>query len=121
MSDNETLVTRLWQRVWIEGALDELHELVTDPYIRHTRDGTVSAPPAEYARHIASAVRTIRGTKLIVDHIASVDDMVYARIVLHAVNLSTEATLKLTWLAQYRIVDGHIAESWAMHQSDIDW
>jgi predicted SnoaL-like aldol condensation-catalyzing enzyme len=121
MSDNEALVTQLWDRIWISGDLDELEQLVCDPYIRHTRDGTVSAPPADYARHLRNVVRTIRGTAVTIEHIASVGDMVYARLNLEGVNLDTGNALRLTWLTQYRIADGKIAEAWTMHQSGLDW
>jgi predicted SnoaL-like aldol condensation-catalyzing enzyme len=120
-SDNERLVDRLWNQIWIEGALDKLDDVIADPFIRHTRDGTEVTTPAEYARHIESAVRTIRGTEMVVEHIASVDDMVFARLHLHGLNLSTGTTVKITWLTQYRIAEGRIAEAWTMHQSGLDW
>jgi predicted SnoaL-like aldol condensation-catalyzing enzyme len=120
-TDNEALVIRLWERIWISGELDELDQVVCDPYVRHTRDGTVSASPADYARHLANVVRTIRGTDVSIDHIASLDDMVYARLHLDAVNLDTGNTLRLTWLTQFRVADGKIAEAWTMHQSGLDW
>jgi SnoaL-like protein len=119
--DNERLVSRLWNQIWIEGALEHLDEVIADPFTRHTRDGTEVTTPSEYARHIESAVRMIRGTEMVVEHIASVDDMVFARLHLHGVNLTTGTTVKITWLTQYRIAGGRIAEAWTMHQSGIDW
>jgi predicted SnoaL-like aldol condensation-catalyzing enzyme len=56
-----------------------------------------------------------------IEHIASVGDMVYARLNLEGVNLDTGNALRLTWLTQYRIADGKIAEAWTMHQSGLDW
>lgn len=118
---NEDLVARLWQRIWIDGALDQIGELVADPYIRHTRDGTVTTSPADYARHLESVVRTIRGTEVIVEAIASTGELVFARLTLHGVNLATEAKVKISWITQYRVADGRIAEAWTMHQSGLDW
>jgi len=120
-TENEALVVRLWNEIWIAGALDELDQFVADPYVRHTRDGTVSASPADYGRHIASAVRMIRGTAVTVVDMASSGDMVFARLHLDAVNLDTGTPLRLTWLTQYRVADGKITESWTMHQSGLDW
>ena len=120
-TDNETLVARLWDHIWIDGDFDDLDNLVADPYVRHTRDGTTSVSPAVYASHIKAATRTIRGTKVTVVDIASADDMVFARLHLDALNLDTGNSLRLTWLTQYRIEDGKIAESWTMHQSGLDW
>ena len=119
--ENEALVTRLWQTIWMDGDIDVLDEIVADPYIRHTRDGTVSAPPSAYIRHLAGVVRTIRGTEVRILDIASVDDMVFARVHLAGVNLDTGSELDLTWMTQYRVADGRIAEAWTMHLSDLDW
>ena len=118
---NEALVARLWRQIWIDGALDQLDETVSDPYVRHTRDGTVTTSPAEYARHLESVVRTIRGTEVAFDAIASSGDLVFARLTLHGVNLATEAGVKITWLTQYRIAEERIVEAWTMHQSALDW
>ena len=118
---NEDLVARLWRQIWIDGALDRIGEVVADPYIRHTRDGTVTTSPADYALHLESVVRTIRGTQVIVEAIASTGDIVFASITLHGVNLATEAKVKISWITQYRVADGRIAEAWTMHQSDLDW
>jgi predicted SnoaL-like aldol condensation-catalyzing enzyme len=120
-TENEELVVRLWNQIWIEGELDDLDQLVADPYIRHTRDGTVTASPAAYAEHLSSVVRMIRGTEVRVVDMASTDDMVFARLHLDGVNLDNGNTLRLTWLTQYRLADGRIAEAWTMHQSGLDW
>lgn len=120
-TDHEALVARLWHQIWIAGEFDELDEILADPYVRHTRDGTMSVSPDEYAAHIRAATRTIRGTRVTVVDIASADDMVFARLHLDAVNLDTGNALRLTWLTQFRIADGKIAEAWTMHQSGLDW
>lgn len=115
------LVTRLWNEIWIDGQLELLDEIVADPYVRHTREGTFTATPAEYGRHIESAVRTIKGTEVEIQATATEGDTVFARLRLHGVNLDTGHTVKLTWLTQYRIENGRIAESWTMHQPGLDW
>ena len=120
-TETEALVARLWGKIWIDGDFDDLDDLVADPHIRHTRDGTTSVSPSAYAHHIKAATRTIRGTEVTVVDIASNDDMVFARLHLDAVNLDTGNSLRLTWLTQYRIEDGKIAEAWTMHQSGLDW
>ena len=120
-TDNEALVARLWHQIWIDGNFDDLDKLVADPYVRHTRDGTSSSSPTDYASHIKSATRTLRGTKLTIVDVASSEDLVFARIHLDAVDLDTGNKLPLKWLAEFRIADGKIAESWSMHQSGLDW
>lgn len=120
-TDHEALVTRLWNQIWIDGELDLLDEVVHDPYVRHTREGTETTSPAAYARHLESAVRTIRGTEVRINAMVASGDIVFARLNLHGVNIETGNAVKLTWLAQYRIVDGRIAEAWTMHQPGLDW
>ena len=120
-TENEALVGRLWEKIWITGDFDDIDSLVADPYIRHTRDGTTTSSTAAYETHIEAATRTFRGTKVTVADIASADDIVFARLHLDAVNLDTDNAVRLTWLTQYRIANGKIAESWTMHQSGLDW
>ena len=91
-TDNEALVTRLWNQIWIAGEFDDLDQLLADPYVRHTRDGTLSMSPAEYAKHVKAATRTIRGTEVTIVDIASTGDMVFARTPSRRASTSTPAT-----------------------------
>lgn len=120
-TDPVALVSKLWHQIWIDGELDLLDGIVTDPYVRHSREGTTTSTPAEYARHIESAVRTIRGTEVEIHATATAGDLVFARLNLHGVNMDTGNPVKLTWLAQYRVEGDRIAESWTMHQPGLDW
>ncbi len=120
-ADSESLVKSLWNHIWIDGDLDRLGEVVADPFVRHTREGTQTTTPQEYARHLISVRDTIRATEVRFEHLSSIDDHVYARLVVDGVNLAIGDAVHLTWLAQYRIADGRIAEAWTMHQTDLDW
>jgi hypothetical protein len=121
------IVETLWQRLWIDGNLESLDELIGDPYVRHTRDGTVTMTPAEYGEVIGAAVEVIRGTRVEVDEIAAAPaadgtgDMVSARMTLRAVNIAVGDEVTITWLAHYRIVGGRITESWVLHETGLDW
>lgn len=119
--ESEALVEQLWRRIWIDGDLEDLSDLIADPFVRHTRDGTETLSPAAYGRHIASVVRSLRGTEVSFDHLASCDDHVYARVTVDGFNLATEKPLHVIWLAQYRIADGRIAEAWTLHRTDLGW
>ena len=119
--ENEELAETLWKHIWLDRSLARLGEVLADPFVRHTRDGTERTTPERYARHVSSSVATIRPTKLHFDHVASVDDCVFARLRLEGVNVAVGAPVKITWIAQYRIAEGLIAESWSMHQTDLDW
>jgi hypothetical protein len=115
------IVEALWQRIWIDGALDTLDDLIADPYVRHTRNGTSTHSPAEYGGVIAAAVDVIRGTRVQIDDIAATGDTVWARMTLHAVNIGVGTDTTITWLGQYRIAHDRIAESWVLHESGLDW
>jgi len=119
--ENEALIETLWNHIWIEQSLDRLGEVLADPFVRHTREGTELTTPRDYALHISSSAATIRPTRLHFDQISSVDDYVFARLGIEGVNVAIGGTLKITWLAQYRIADGLIAESWSMHQTGLNW
>ncbi len=119
--ENEVLVETLWNHVWIDQSLDRLGDVLSDPFVRHTRDGTERTTPQQYARLVSSAVETIRPTRLRFAKIASVDDYVFTRLALDAVNVAVGNEVKITWLAQYRITEGLIDELWSMHQTDLDW
>ncbi len=115
------IVEALWHRIWIESDLSALDDLVADPYIRHTRDGTLRQTPAEYAEVISSAVDVIRGTRVQIDALEAVGDTVWARMTLHAVNIGVGDEVRITWLGQFRIADERLAESWVLHEVGLDW
>ena len=119
--ENEVLIETLWNHIWIDQSLDRLGEVLADPFVRHTRDGTERTTPQRYARHVSSSVETIRPTKLDFAQIAAVDDYVFAHLTLEGVNVAIGSKVKITWLVQYRIAAGLVAESWSMHQTDLDW
>ena len=119
--DPTEIVEAIWQRIWIDHELDALDDLLADPYVRHTREGTVTMTPAEYGATVAAAVEVIRGTRVHVDDIAAAGDTVWARMTLEAVNISLGEPVTITWLGQYRIADDRIAESWVLHESGLDW
>lgn len=120
-SENEALIKTLWQHIWLDRSLDRLGEVLADPFVRHTRDGTEETTPERYARHVALSVAAICTTKLHFDHLASIDDCVFARLSLEGVNADVGRKIKITWIAQYRIASGLVAEAWSMHQTDLDW
>jgi len=125
--DPAEVVTTLWHRIWIEGDLDSLTDLVADPYVRHTREGTLRQTPQQYADTLASAIETIRGTAVTVDDLHVADDaqsdgsMVMARLTLDACNMTTGDPVRIAWLAHYRVVHGQVAESWVLHETGLDW
>ena len=129
----ESVVRAYWERVWLERDLDALEQLVTDPVVRHTAEGTESLALLELRRRLTGAFETVRATEVSIDAVCvdsanSVDSgdnangsIVWIRLTLRGVSLATAAPMSLAWLAQYRIEDGRIAELWALHQPGADW
>ena len=47
--------------------------------------------------------------------------MLHARFTMRGVNVTTGGTIAIAWIGHYRLVDGKLAESWTMRQSDFAW
>ncbi len=122
MSDHpEQLVIQLWNAVWIDRDREAMRDLLAEPYIRHGREGTTTSGPDDYATRMLTSLKHLKGADLRVDDIASVGDMVYARMHMGGVNLETGNAVSISWLGHYRVHKGKIAESWMLHQTDLDW
>ena len=117
----ETVVRAYWERVWLERDLDALEDLVSDPVVRHTAEGTESLTRRELRRRLASAFEAVRASEVSFDAITADGPVAWVRLTLRGVSLATAAPMSLAWLAQYRIEGGRIAELWALHQPGADW
>ena len=117
----ESVVRAYWDRVWLEQDLDALEDLVTDPVVRHTAEGTQSLTRHEYRRRLADAFEAVRATEVSIDSVTADGLTVWIRLTLRGVSLATAAPMSLAWLGQYRIEGGRIAELWALHQPGMDW
>ena len=117
----ESVVRAYWERVWLERDLDALEDLVTDPVVRHTAEGTQSLTRREYRRRLADAFEAVRATDVSIDSITADGALAWVRLTLRGVSLATAAPMSLAWLGQYRVEDGRIAELWALHQPGADW
>ena len=117
----EAVVRAYWERVWLERDLDALEDLVTDPVVRHTAEGTESLTRRDLRRRLAGAFEAVRATDVSIDAITADGLTAWVRLTLRGVSLATAAPMSLVWLAQYRVEDGRIAELWALHQPGADW
>ena len=117
----ETVVRAYWERVWLERDLDALEDLVADPVVRHTAEGTESLTRRELRRRLAGAFEAVRASEVSIDAITADGPVAWVRLTLRGVSLATAAPMSLAWLAQYRIEGGRIAELWALHQPGADW
>ena len=121
MADAERVVRDYWQKIWVDADLDSLADVVAEPTIRHTIDGTHELTLAALRQRISDALRTICGSEVSIDSITVDGDTVWARVTLKGTTLATMAPLTLTWMAQYRLEGDKIAEMWALHRSGLDW
>lgn len=115
------VVNRYWHNVWIERDLSVLGDLYTDPTIRHTVSGSRTVDVATLAENLTESLRAMRGESFTVDKLTVVDDIAWLRLTLRGVSLANMSPITITWLAQYRLESGRIAETWALHQVGLDW
>lgn len=120
-ADAESVVRAYWDRVWLQRDLDALADLVADPVVRHTNEGTQSLTRRELRRRLAGAFEAVRACEVSLDAITADGAMVWLRLTLRGVSLASAAPMSLAWLAQYRVEHGRIAELWALHQVGVDW
>ena len=117
----ERVIRDYWQKIWIEADLDALADVVAEPTIRHTVDGTHELTLDAFRKRITEALRTMCGSEVTFDAITVDGDTVWARLTLEGMTLATMTPLTLTWMAQYRLEGDKIAEMWALHRSGLDW
>ncbi len=117
----EEIVLNYWTKVWVERDLSVLGDLHTDPTIRHTLAGTQTLSVAELATQLQDGLQTIRGESFTLDALTVVDDTAWVRLTLRGVSLAATTAMNYTWMAQYRLEGGKIAETWALHQANLDW
>lgn len=120
IDDNDPVV-RLWRGLWIDGDDTAVADLLNDPFVRHTTDGRQVDSPDDYAHHVCTVTRHLKGTDVVVDHLSHAGDMTYARFTLEGINLTTGEPVSIGWLAHYRTENGRLAESWSMRQTDFSW
>lgn len=117
----ESVVRSYWERVWLERDLDALDDLISDPVVRHTAEGTQTLTRQQMRLRLVGAFETVRATEVSIDAICADGATVWIRLTVRGVSLATAAPMSLAWLAQYRIEGGRIAELWALHQPGAEW
>ena len=117
----DDIVRRYWEHVWIRRDLSVLGDLYNDPTIRHTANGSRVMTLAELEATLSDALRAVRGESFTVDQLTIDGAIAWLRLTLHGMNLANMSPTTITWLAQYRLENGRIAETWGLHQSGLDW
>ena len=117
----EAVVRTYWDHIFVARDLDALDNLVTDPSIRHTADGTRTFTPSELKDHLRDALCAFRTEDLSIEALSVDGDNVWLRANVKAVSLATMTPISFAWMAQYRVEGDRIAEAWALHQTNLEW
>lgn len=120
-SDPAAIVRSYWDRVFLDRDVSALDDLVTEPSIRHTADGTRRFTRDELKAHLRDALHAFRAERVEFEAISVDEPDVWLRATVHAVSLATMTPVSIAWLAQYRIEGDRIAEAWTLHQTNMDW
>ena len=111
-----------WQtRAWGECDLDVVDELIAEPFVRHSLNGTATrsrdelkADVREYRKAFGQAVIEVRDR--VVD-----GDKVWLRTTIRGANLHNGEPRTVDRMQIYRLDNGLIAEVWTLHASDVAW
>jgi ketosteroid isomerase-like protein len=110
-----------WDRVWGEGDVAALDELITDPYIRHGVSGTEVLRRGDYKAKLVQYQRVLHRPVTTVDDSAVAGDRIWIRATSRGLNLETGMPSVMTWIGVHRIEDGRLAESWLTALPNVDW
>jgi predicted SnoaL-like aldol condensation-catalyzing enzyme len=119
-NDPAGVVRAYWQRVWNEGDLDALDDLLTDPYTRHSANGNIIRDRKHVRQDMVRYRRSLYKADATIDDQAVSGSTVWTRVTLRAVNVDTEEAVVYSWLHVARVVDGRIAEAWNLN-APVDW
>jgi ketosteroid isomerase-like protein len=115
------LVHAWWHRVWGEGDLDLMDEILTDPYTRHTSLGTETITVREYKLKLANSQRALYRPNTVFNDEVVAGDKVWIRATSTGVNLETGDVANMTWLVIHRIENGRLAEAWIAALAGVRW
>lgn len=117
----ERLAARWWDEVWGAGDLDVLDEILTDPFTRHTSDGTIVAARADYKHVLRGVQRTLHRPDTTIDDRHYSGDRIWTRATSRAVNLDTGDVVTVSWLLLQRVEGERFAEQWLLAARGVDW
>jgi hypothetical protein len=117
----KALMRSWWDRVWGEGDLDAVAELLTDPFTRHTRAGTDTITRAEYKEKLVQYRRILYKAVTTVDDEVVVGDKIWTRATSRGLDLETGELTVFTWMTIHRIEGDRLAETWIAALVGVDW
>ena len=117
----KALLKSWWDRVWGEGDLTALDDLLTNPYIRHTQAGTEVISPAAYRLKLVQYQRILHKAVTTVDDEVVVGDKIWTRATSRGLNMETGELTVFTWMTVHRIEGDRLAEAWVSAMVGVDW
>ena len=117
----EEVVRSYWEQIWHRGHLEALEDLVAEPIKRHTLEGSETISRAELRARLIEVRKAVRFNEVVWDALVQSGTSVWVRLTLRGVSLASSSPMTVTWMAQYRVEQGRIAELWALHQPGVDW
>jgi ketosteroid isomerase-like protein len=112
---------RWWDDIWRDGNLDAIDELFTEPFVRHTGNGTERESRAAYKRRLGEFQRVLSRAETTVDDRVVDGDKVWTRATSKGINRETGERSVITWLLIQRIEDDRIAELWVATLPGVEW
>src|SRR5215213_8976890 len=109
-TDPAGVVRAYWERVWNQGDLDALDDLLADPYTRHSANGNIVRERKDLRKDMARYMRPLYKAHATIEDQAVSGSTVWTRVTLRGVNVDTEEALVYSWLHVARVVDGRISE-----------
>jgi ketosteroid isomerase-like protein len=119
--DAQVLLRSWWDRVWGEGDLDALDEILTDPYTRHTSAGSETISRASYKAKLANSQRLLYRPDTTVEDEVVVGDKIWTRATSTGLNLDTGEVATITWMTIHRVESGRLAEAWIAALVGVKW
>lgn len=117
----KALLKSWWDRVWGQGDLSAVDELLTDPYTRHTPAGTEVITPKAYKQKLVQYQRILHKAVTTVDDEVVVGDQIWTRATSRGLDLETGELSVFTWMTIHRIEDNRLAEAWISAMVGVDW
>ncbi|GMU78791.1 MAG: hypothetical protein AMXMBFR46_15850 [Acidimicrobiia bacterium] len=119
--DARALLRAWWERVWHEGDLDALDDLLTEPYTRHTSAGSETITREQYKAKLVQGQRLLYKPDTTVDDEVVAGDKIWTRATSKGINLDTGDVSTITWLTVHRVEDGRLAEAWIAAMVGVEW
>jgi len=120
-TDHEGIVMRYWNTTWIDREFESLRQILTDPVLRHTPNGSEQRSVEDLAADLARATRSVRSSGVLLESFASNEGDSFCRIRPKGVSLTTGNPLDVSFLCEYRFEHDRISEVWQLHQTSPAW